>query len=100
MDRAGRTEPLQTSPFAQQLDVCLVYLDEAHTRGTDLKLPRNYRAAVTLGSGLVKDKLTQGMLNSFPNVVKGIVTNHQRMYEDEKARSWTINRFYGAGGDK
>jgi hypothetical protein len=61
LDRAGRIEPLQTSPFAKQLDVCLVYLDEAHTRGTDLKLPRNYRAAVTLGQGLVKDKLTQGM---------------------------------------
>ncbi|RMZ73552.1 very large low complexity [Pyrenophora seminiperda CCB06] len=62
MDRAGRTEPLQTSPFAQQLDVCVVYLDEAHTRGTDLKLPRNYRAAVTLGQSLVKDKLTQGCM--------------------------------------
>jgi hypothetical protein len=61
LDRAGRVEPLQTSPFAKQLDVCLIYLDEAHTRGTDLKLPRNYRAAVTLGQGLVKDKLTQGM---------------------------------------
>lgn len=61
LDRAGRTEPLQTSPFSKQLEVCLVYLDEAHTRGTDLKLPRNYRAAVTLGQGLVKDKLTQGM---------------------------------------
>jgi len=61
LDRAGRIEPLQTSPYAKQLDVCLVYLDEAHTRGTDLKLPRDYRAAVTLGQGLVKDKLTQGM---------------------------------------
>jgi hypothetical protein len=60
LDHAGRIEPLQTSPFFKQLDVCLVYLDEAHTRGTDLKLPRNYRAAVTLGQGLVKDKLTQG----------------------------------------
>jgi hypothetical protein len=65
LDRAGRVEPLQTSSFAKQLDVCLVYLDEAHTRGTDLKLPRNYRAAVTLGQGLVKDKLTQGMFTSF-----------------------------------
>jgi hypothetical protein len=64
LDRAGRIEPLQTSPFAKQLDVCLVYLDEAHTRGTDLKLPRSYRAAVTLGQGLVKDKLTQGMFTS------------------------------------
>jgi hypothetical protein len=64
LDRAGRIEPLQTSPFAKQLGVCLVYLDEAHTRGTDLKLPRDYRAAVTLGQGLVKDKLTQGMFTS------------------------------------
>lgn len=100
MDRAGRTEPLQTSPFAQQLDVCLVYLDEAHTRGTDLKLPRHYRAAVTLGQGLVKDKLTQGMLGSAPDGVKGIVANHHRMYEDEKTRSWTINRLHGTRGDR
>ncbi|KAF2833124.1 hypothetical protein CC86DRAFT_461565 [Ophiobolus disseminans] len=62
LDRAGRIESLQTSPFAKQLDACLVYLDEAHTRGTDLKLARNYRAAVTLGQGLVKDKLTQGCM--------------------------------------
>ncbi|KAH5731245.1 hypothetical protein HBI17_217790 [Parastagonospora nodorum] len=62
LDRAGRIEPLQTSPFAKNLGVCLVYLDEAHTRGTDLKLPRNYRAAMTLGQGLVKDKLTQGCM--------------------------------------
>jgi hypothetical protein len=61
LDRVGRTEPLHTSPFAKQLGSCLVYLDEAHTRGTDLKLPRNYRAGVTLGQGLTKDKLTQGM---------------------------------------
>jgi len=60
LDRNGRVESFQTSPFAQQLDVCIVYLDESHTRGTDLKLPRNYRAGVTLGSGLTKDKLVQG----------------------------------------
>ena len=60
LDVSGRIETFQTSPFAKQLDRCLVYLDEAHTRGTDLKLPRNYRAAVTLGSGLTKDRLVQG----------------------------------------
>jgi hypothetical protein len=53
-------EHLQTSPYADQLDVCLVFLDEAHTRGTDLKLPDNYRAAVTLGANLTKDRLVQG----------------------------------------
>ncbi|KAH7080409.1 hypothetical protein BKA63DRAFT_464782 [Paraphoma chrysanthemicola] len=62
LERTGRVEPLQTSPFAKQLDSCLVYLDESHSRGTDLKLPRNYRAAVTLGSHLCKDTLTQACM--------------------------------------
>jgi hypothetical protein len=62
LDRTGKVELLQTSPFAKQLDVCLVYLDEAHTRGTDLKLPRTYRAAVTLGANLTKDRLVQACM--------------------------------------
>ncbi|KAI1100553.1 hypothetical protein F4804DRAFT_348467 [Jackrogersella minutella] len=62
LDRGGNSEPLQTSPFASQLDVCLVFLDEAHTRGTDLKLPKDYRAAVTLGANLTKDRLVQACM--------------------------------------
>ncbi|KAF2856141.1 hypothetical protein T440DRAFT_531312 [Plenodomus tracheiphilus IPT5] len=62
LDRTGRMESLQTSPFAKSLEVCIVYLDEAHTRGTDLKLPRDYRAAVTLGSRLTKDQLSQACM--------------------------------------
>ncbi|KAF2019066.1 hypothetical protein BU24DRAFT_439393 [Aaosphaeria arxii CBS 175.79] len=61
-DRRGRVEELQTSTYARHSELCLVYLDEAHTRGTDLKLPRNYRAAVTLGAGLTKDKLAQACM--------------------------------------
>jgi hypothetical protein len=53
-------EPLDVSPFAKQMDQCLVYLDESHTRGTNLKLPADYRAIVTLGPGLTKDPLVQG----------------------------------------
>lgn len=60
MSRDGTTEPLMISAFAKQLEDCLVYLDEAHTRGTDLKLPINSRAAVTLGPNLTKDRLVQG----------------------------------------
>ena len=60
LDRKGNIEPLQISSFAKQLDVCLVFLDEAHTRGTDLQLPADYRAAVTLGPNLTKDRLVQG----------------------------------------
>ncbi|KAJ3543984.1 hypothetical protein NM208_g3286 [Fusarium decemcellulare] len=62
VDRSGKVEELQTSPFADQLDQCLVFLDEAHTRGTDLKLPANYRALVTLGAGLTKDRLVQACM--------------------------------------
>jgi hypothetical protein len=62
MDKSGKVEELQTSPFADRLDQCLVFLDEAHTRGTDLRLPTNYRAAVTLGAHLTKDRLVQACM--------------------------------------
>ncbi|PYH42617.1 uncharacterized protein BP01DRAFT_404617 [Aspergillus saccharolyticus JOP 1030-1] len=62
LDRNGRVEQLQISPFANRLDACLVFLDEAHTRGIDLKLPANYRAAVTLGPDITKDKLVQACM--------------------------------------
>lgn len=60
VSRDGIVEPLRISPFATQMDQCLVYLDEAHTRGTDLQLPQDYRAVCTLGPGLTKDRLVQG----------------------------------------
>ncbi|KAJ4112132.1 hypothetical protein NW768_011711 [Fusarium equiseti] len=62
LDRSGKIEEFETSPFSEQLDRCLVFLDESHTRGTDLKLPPNYRAVVTLGAGLTKDRLVQACM--------------------------------------
>ncbi|KAH6961733.1 hypothetical protein BKA56DRAFT_647758 [Ilyonectria sp. MPI-CAGE-AT-0026] len=62
LDRSGKVEELQTSPFADQMDQCLVFLDEAHTRGTDLRLPAKYQAAVTLGANLTKDRLVQACM--------------------------------------
>jgi hypothetical protein len=59
----GSTESFVSSPFNRQLDKCIVYLDDAHTRGTDLKLPRETRAAVTLGPKVTKDRLLQGELS-------------------------------------
>ncbi len=56
----GTIEPFISSPFNRQLDKCVVYLDDAHTRGTDLKLPQGMRAAVTLGKNVTKDRLVQG----------------------------------------
>ncbi|KAK6338590.1 hypothetical protein TWF730_002651 [Orbilia blumenaviensis] len=62
MKRDGRVEPLVSSELSTQLDCVLVFLDEAHTRGVDLRLPVGSRAAVTLGPNLVKDKLVQGCM--------------------------------------
>ena len=60
LERNGRSLPLLSSPLAQQLDRCVVYLDQAHTRGTDIKFPVGSRAAVTLGPKVTKDALVQG----------------------------------------
>ncbi|RAK76570.1 uncharacterized protein BO72DRAFT_497067 [Aspergillus fijiensis CBS 313.89] len=62
VNRTGLVEPLRTSPFERHLDQCLVFLDEAHTRGIDLMLPLETRAAVTLGPSITKDKLVQACM--------------------------------------
>ncbi|CUA71821.1 Polycystin-1 [Rhizoctonia solani] len=62
LSRAGKPVLLNTSPYAQKLNECLVYLDDGHTRGTDLKLPRGTRAMVTLGPKVTKDRLLQGCM--------------------------------------
>lgn len=59
--RNGHRIPLLASPFAENLGDCLVYLDEAHTRGTDLKMPANAIGALTLGLNLQKDTVVQGI---------------------------------------
>ncbi|KAI0480855.1 hypothetical protein GGR56DRAFT_688190 [Xylariaceae sp. FL0804] len=49
LDRKGRIEPLQVSPFTTQMDLYL-------------KLPKDYRAAITLGAKLTKDRLVQACM--------------------------------------
>ena len=58
--RNSKGVPLLASPFADNLTKCLVYLDEAHTQGTDLKLPASARGALTLSLGQTKDHTVQG----------------------------------------
>ena len=60
--REGRNLPLLASPFAEDLGQCLVYLDEAHTRGTDLKIPELAIGALTLGLGQTKDHTVQAAM--------------------------------------
>ncbi|UNI16722.1 hypothetical protein JDV02_003134 [Purpureocillium takamizusanense] len=62
LDRRWQIELLAVSPFAGRLDRCVVFLDEAHTRGIDLRLPSDYRAAVSLGADLTKDRLIQACM--------------------------------------
>ncbi|KAL2863546.1 uncharacterized protein BJX67DRAFT_384547 [Aspergillus lucknowensis] len=59
VDREGYTERLLASPFNEQMYRCVVFLDQQHSRGVDLKLPSTYRAAITLGPRLTKDRLVQ-----------------------------------------
>ncbi|KAG8797373.1 hypothetical protein FRC16_008981 [Serendipita sp. 398] len=61
LSRDGTIQSFVDSPYSERLDQCLTYLDEAHTRGTDLRLP-DACAVVTLGPKLTKDKLVQGCM--------------------------------------
>ncbi|KAK8175389.1 hypothetical protein IWX90DRAFT_469628 [Phyllosticta citrichinensis] len=60
--RNGTEVPLLASPFVDDLRECLVYLDEAHTRGTDLKMPHDAVGALTLGLGQTKDHTVQAAM--------------------------------------
>ena len=53
---------LELSSFADNLSECLVYLDHAHCRGTDLRMAMGTVAAVTLGKGLRRDELMQACM--------------------------------------
>ncbi|CVK86307.1 uncharacterized protein FPRN_06247 [Fusarium proliferatum] len=62
LTKEGRKTPLLASPFADDLSNCLVYLDEAHTRGTDLRLPPKAKGALTLRLGQTKDHTVQAAM--------------------------------------
>ncbi|OBT40138.1 hypothetical protein VE00_09962 [Pseudogymnoascus sp. WSF 3629] len=59
LSRDGTVELFLTSPFAKQMDKCIVFLGGANLIGTHLDLPEDSMAIVTLGPGLTKDRLMQ-----------------------------------------
>ncbi|KKK23305.1 hypothetical protein ARAM_007454 [Aspergillus rambellii] len=71
--RNGKRVPLLASPFADDMGNCVVYLDEAHTRGTDLKLPSDAKGALTLGLGQTKDHTVQVAFVAPPEVHQSIL---------------------------
>jgi hypothetical protein len=62
IDRRGMKTRFELSPYRTKLEECVVFLDDAHTRGTDLKIPIGTVGAVTLGKGVTKDKLMQACM--------------------------------------
>ncbi|KAI5867544.1 hypothetical protein GGS23DRAFT_548787 [Durotheca rogersii] len=54
--------PLLTTPFVDDLSKCVVYLDQAHTRGVDMKFPTDAHAAVTLALKQTKDYTMQAAM--------------------------------------
>ena len=61
-DRQYHQYRFETSPASERLDRCIFYLDEIHTRGTDFQFPQGFRAAVTLGNHLPKDRFVQACM--------------------------------------
>lgn len=57
-----RVSDFATSPYATNLEHCIVFLDDYHTRGTDLRLPVPCHAFVTLGDRMAKEKLVQSCM--------------------------------------
>lgn len=62
IDRYGFIAEFEYSAYRERLDRCLVYLDDVHTRGTDLKFPPGMRACVTLSGGITHDKTVQACM--------------------------------------
>ncbi|KAK6850418.1 hypothetical protein PG987_000052 [Apiospora arundinis] len=62
VSKQGAKTPLLATPYVDNLDEVLVYLDEVHTRGTDLKFGPDARGAVTLGLSQTKDKTVQAAM--------------------------------------
>ncbi|RKF57979.1 putative p-loop containing nucleoside triphosphate hydrolase [Erysiphe neolycopersici] len=60
--RNGRLAPFYSTTFSENLEQCLVYLDQVHTRGTDLKLPPLAYGALTLGPNQTKDHTVQAAM--------------------------------------
>ncbi|KAG4070074.1 hypothetical protein HA402_013734 [Bradysia odoriphaga] len=62
IDRSGIMAEFECSSYRKNLGRCLVYLDDTHTRGTDLKFPLGTKACVTLCGDITRDKTVQACM--------------------------------------
>lgn len=62
IDRNGIVTEFDCSVYRDNLSRCVVYLDDVHTRGTDLKFPVDWVACVTLSGDITRDKTVQSCM--------------------------------------
>ncbi|KAJ6643823.1 hypothetical protein Bhyg_08788, partial [Pseudolycoriella hygida] len=62
VNRNGTIAQLDCSVYRDNLHRCLVYLDDVHTRGTDMKFPLGWTACVTLSGDISRDKTVQACM--------------------------------------
>lgn len=62
IDRNGVIVELNSSVYRDNLSRCLVYVDDAHIRGTDLKFPDKWKGCVTLSGDITRDKTVQACM--------------------------------------
>eukprot|EP00835_Amoeboradix_gromovi_P000089 NODE_3_length_56144_cov_0.348184.p8 type:complete len:937 gc:universal NODE_3_length_56144_cov_0.348184:7396-10206(+) len=62
VDRFNRIQEYENSAYNNNLNRCLIFLDDHHTRGVDLKLPVVFKGAVTISHDMCKDKLVQSCM--------------------------------------
>lgn len=62
IDRNDVVNLYDCSVYRDNLARCLVYLDDMHTRGTDLRFPPGWKACVTLSGDITRDKTVQACM--------------------------------------
>lgn len=62
INRNGIVIKFDYSVYRENLSKCVVYLDDAHTRGTDLRFPLDWKACVTLSGDITRDKTVQACM--------------------------------------
>ena len=91
VDQHDNVQKRDQSNFAKFLNKVLIYLDDQHTRGVDLKIPDNTTAMVTIGDGVTRDKLMQacmrmrGLIRN-PEVQKIHGEHHVTFFQSPKVR--------------
>ncbi len=62
IDKFQYVQKYENSAFKDNLENCLVYLDDHHCRGVDLQLPVHYKGLCTISHDLCKDKFVQSCM--------------------------------------